>query len=132
MAQTFTDTSSPSSPSPSSTLLASGVLSRVETQLNDAGNVQWPEPTLLEYLSDAQMQLYEYRPDLFLSSAQVMQTPVDITAATDELKVDKKSRLILVNLVCSFAFAESDDRQNLERSNAYKNDALALMFGKGR
>lgn len=70
-------------------MLASAILNRLKVALNDAGLTRWTEAELLLYLSDAQRQLVNDRPDAHLTVG-----PVELVEGTKQALPDGGLRLI--------------------------------------
>ena len=103
-------------------MTASDVLTQIRRMLNDsaAGNYRWPNSTLLTYLTDVQIAVRQYRPDLFLSSAGTITEPSTGLSLNDTLSLDESYRTMFVDLVCARALKEeADDAENMRRSNEH-------------
>jgi hypothetical protein len=101
-------------------MTAGDIIDTVRRRLNDLieGEESWPDSVLLEYLSNAEKRVKAERPDLFLGSGDAMQTPSELTATTDTLTLDEKSRPALVAWVCHEALSEDhEDTTNQDEAN---------------
>lgn len=56
-------------------MIASDILNRASRTLFDLTNVRWPEPELLDYISDAQLSIVMHRPDANAVNAAVTLVP---------------------------------------------------------
>lgn len=114
-------------------MIASDVIDRVRAELNDtaAGQYRWDDDTLLGYLSDAQRQLKDLRPDVFLSGASML-TPGELTATSDALSVDEKYRTALVYLVSGLVLEEDQSDANVEKATYYEARAMKVLGLTGK
>lgn len=116
-------------------MTAQDVIDDVRQFLRDtaAGSYRWTDAVLLVYLSEAEREFYQKRPDLFLTSSSTMDPPVDLTDVGDVLKLDEDNRKRLVDWVSALVLAEdAADEANQRRSDALKQGVMRQLGATDR
>ncbi len=108
-------------------MTAQNVIDSVRQLLRDtdASNYRWTDAVVLVHLSDGEREFYQMRPDLFLNSSSTIDTPVDLTAVGDTMKLDEDNRNKLASWVAALVLEEdAAEETNLRRAELMKQNVM--------